>query len=92
MPNLDVLRVALIVLLVASLVGAAAWFVSEVAPEIVETGLQARMSLEMNAAPAWGAVVRLFGISWPVVWRMALALVLLLGTVFFVLRLVKWVQ
>ncbi|MDY0292629.1 MAG: hypothetical protein RBR02_09890 [Desulfuromonadaceae bacterium] len=92
MPNVDVVKLALIVILVGALVGVGAWFFDEVAPDIVQTGTQATSALEASASGPWGLVVGLFGSTWALAWDIALGFVLLTASVFFILRLIKWVQ
>lgn len=92
MPNLDVARIGLIVVLVAALVGVAAWFIDSVAPDIMETGSQATLALESSAAGSWGVVSAVFGAAWSKAWSIGLGFVVLSGTVFFILRVIKWVQ
>lgn len=92
MPSLDVAKIALIVLLVGALVGVGVWFIDSIAPQIVQTGTSATMALEASGAGAWGLVVALFGPSWGLAWQIALGFIVLSGTVFFVLRVIRWLQ
>lgn len=92
MPNLDIAKIALLVVLVAAVVAVSAWFVAEVVPDVVETGQNATSALTLYSAPAWAAVVSLFGPAWPKAWTIALGFVVLLGSLFFMFRLIRWVQ
>lgn len=91
MPNLDVLKLALIALLVVALVGLAAWFVVEVVPDIIASGVRAESALVGSPAAAWGAVTGMFGVAWADAWSVALAIVLLSTTVFFIFKVIRWV-
>jgi len=92
MPNLDVAKIALIVLLVAALVGVGVWFMESIAPDIIQTGVQATAALEANGSAPWGMVVALFGPSWGLAWQIALGFVVLTGSVFLIFRVIRWLQ
>lgn len=92
MPNLDLAKVALIVVLVAALVGLGAWFITDVMPDIVASGVSATTGLSSSgAAAAWGAVVSMFGPWWRTSWGLALSIVGLLAGAMLVFRVIKWV-
>jgi hypothetical protein len=92
MPNTDLIKLALIAVLVAAIVGLVAWFATTVVDDVVSTGALARVELSSHGAEGWEIVTDMFGTAWNTAWDMALAIALGLLSLLFLFRVIKWVN
>lgn len=90
MPTTDIIRMALIVLLVGALLGLAGWFSAEVVGVVIASGEAATNALQGDAADGFQAVTAMFGYWWSEVWGAALAIVGTFATGLFGFRLLRW--
>jgi len=87
-------KLVFVILLLIALVAAVAWFVGQAQDVISDTGTAARSALSASSGPvaAWRAASGVFGSSLALALTLAWAIGGAIFGVFFIFRLLRWVN